>query len=104
MTVLENILHEHGPGVILTVQVVPRASRNQIVGIHGDALRIRLQAPPVDGAANAALVAFLAEIFGLRQRQVEILSGHGSRRKTVLVSGLGKDQVVERLAFVPNQR
>jgi len=99
--VLENIIHERSSGVILNVQVVPRASRNEIVGIHGDGLRIRLQAPPVDGAANAALIAFLADILGLRPRQVEILSGHGSRRKTVLVSGLDKDRVVEKLTLVP---
>ncbi len=67
------------------------------MGIHGDALRIRLQAPPVDGAANAALIAFLAETLGVRQRQVQILSGHTSRRKSVLVSGLGKEQVTEKL-------
>jgi uncharacterized protein (TIGR00251 family) len=92
-----DIIHERGQGVILTVQVVPRSSRNEIVGIHGDALRIRLQAPPVDGAANAALIAFLAETLGVRQRQVQILSGHTSRRKSVLVSGLGKEQVTEKL-------
>jgi uncharacterized protein (TIGR00251 family) len=82
---------------MLTVQVVPRASRNEIVGVHGDALRIRLQAPPVEGAANAALVAFLAETLRVRQRQVEILAGHASRRKSILISGLGKEQVAQRL-------
>jgi uncharacterized protein (TIGR00251 family) len=92
------IIHEKGQGVILTVQVVPRASRNEVVGIHGDALRIRLRAPPVDGAANAALIAFLAETLGVRQRQVEILSGHTSRRKSVLVSGLGKERVAQMLS------
>ncbi len=96
MAVLD-IIHERGQGVMLTVQVVPRASRNEVVGIHGDALRIRLQAPPVEGAANAALIAFLAETLGVRQRQVEILAGHAARRKSVLVSGLGKEQVAQRL-------
>src|SRR5512136_1622407 len=97
MTTLESLIHEKGQGVILTVQVVPRAPRNEIVGIHGDALRIRLQAPPVEGAANAALIAFLAETLGVRQRQVEIVSGHTARRKTVLVSGLGLEQVTRIL-------
>jgi uncharacterized protein (TIGR00251 family) len=92
-----DIIREKGQGVVLTVQVVPRASRNEVAGIHGDALRIRLQAPPVEGAANAALIAFLAETLGIRQRQVEILSGHSSRRKTVLVSGLGREQVARTL-------
>jgi len=88
-----DLIREKGQGVVVTVQVVPRASRNEIVEIHGDALRIRLQAPPVEGAANTALIAFLAETLGVRQRQVEILSGHTSRRKMVLISGLGKTQV-----------
>jgi uncharacterized protein (TIGR00251 family) len=96
VTVLD-IIHETGQAVILTVHVVPRASKNEVVGIHGDALRIRLQAPPVEGAANAALVAFLAETLGVPQRQVEILSGHASRRKRVAVSGVGKEQVARRL-------
>jgi uncharacterized protein len=93
-----DIVRERGPSVVLTVQVVPRSSRNEMVGIHGDALRIRLRAPPVEGAANAALIAFLAETLGVRQRQVEILAGHTSRRKRVQVSGLGKEQVVQRLS------
>lgn len=92
-----DIIHERKQGVVLTVQVVPRSSRNEILGIHGDALRIRLKAPPVEGAANAALIVFLAETLGVHQRQVEILSGHASRRKSVLVSGLGKERVAQIL-------
>jgi uncharacterized protein (TIGR00251 family) len=95
-TVLD-IIHAKGQGVILTVQVIPRGSRNEVVRIAGGALRIRLRAPPVDGAANAALIAFLAETLGVRERQVEILRGHTARRKSVLVSGLGKEQVAQRL-------
>ena len=91
------VIREKGQGIALTVQVVPRASKNAVVGIHGDALRIRLQAPPVEGAANAALTAFLAETLGIRPRQIEILSGHTSRRKTVLISGVAREQVAQRL-------
>jgi uncharacterized protein (TIGR00251 family) len=91
-------VRERGKDVILTVQVVARSSRDEMAGIHGDALRIRLRAPPVEGAANTALIAFLAETLGVRQRQVEILSGYTSRRKTVLVSGLCKEQVVQKLS------
>jgi uncharacterized protein (TIGR00251 family) len=80
-------VHERGKNVILTVQVVPRSSRDEMAGIHGNALRIRLRAPPVEGAANAALIAFLAETLGVRQRH-----------KTVLVSGLRKEQVVQKLS------
>jgi len=94
---MQDILHERKGGTVLAVQVVPRSSRNEVVGIHGDALRIRLKAPPVEGAANAALIAFLADMLGVPQRQVEILSGHSSRRKNVLVVGLGKEQVAQIL-------
>jgi uncharacterized protein (TIGR00251 family) len=71
----------------LTIRVQPRASRTELAGLHGDAIRIRLQAPPVDGAANEALVAFLAEHLGVPRRQVRLVSGHASRTKVVEIEG-----------------
>ena len=71
----------------LTVHVQPRASRTEIVGLHGDALKIRLTTPPVGGAANTALVAFLADRLGVARDQVWILGGAGSRRKVVAITG-----------------
>ncbi|HEX4910347.1 MAG TPA: DUF167 domain-containing protein [Permianibacter sp.] len=65
----------------LAVHVQPRASRNAVVGWHGDALKVALTAPPVDGAANAALLAFIAGHFGLRRSQVSLLRGDSSRQK-----------------------
>ncbi|MBM4467450.1 MAG: YggU family protein [Chloroflexi bacterium] len=62
-------------GVTFAVRVVPRASRNEIVGVQGDALKVRLTAPPVEGKANEALVAFLAQRLGVRKSQVEIVAG-----------------------------
>jgi uncharacterized protein (TIGR00251 family) len=59
----------------IRVHVQPRASRSEIVGVHGDALKVRLLAPPVDGAANAALVALLADRLGISERAVRIVSG-----------------------------
>ena len=84
-------------GVAFAVRVVPRASRNEIVGIHGDALKIRLTAPPVEGRANEALIAFLAQRLGVRKSQVEIVVGVTSRRKMIRVSGLLAQEVGERL-------
>ncbi len=75
-------------GAVLSLRIVPRASKNTIVGEHGDALKLRLCAPPVDGAANAALIEFLAETFALPRARVQLLSGHASRTKRVLLSGL----------------
>jgi uncharacterized protein (TIGR00251 family) len=73
--------------VRLTVHVQPRASRSEIVGLHGAALKVRLQAPPVDGAANAALVALLADRLGVPRRAVRIVAGATSRSKTVEIEG-----------------
>ncbi|HEY8212253.1 MAG TPA: DUF167 family protein [Myxococcaceae bacterium] len=75
-------------GVELRVLVQPRASRSRVVGEHGGALKIALAAPPVDGAANEALVELLAELLGVPRRQVSLVSGQSSRRKAVRVSGV----------------
>ncbi|HYQ80543.1 MAG TPA: DUF167 domain-containing protein [Anaeromyxobacteraceae bacterium] len=74
-------------GVALEVVVQPRASRTRVAGEHGGRLKIQLQAPPVDGEANAALVAFLAEALGVRRGDVAIVRGQTGRRKTVRVAG-----------------
>ena len=69
----------------LNVRVQPRASRNEFAGVQSGVLRIRLQAPPVDGAANDALVEFFADELGVARRMVRIVSGFGSRNKVVEV-------------------
>lgn len=69
------------------VHVQPRASRNEIVGLHGAALKVRLQAPPVDGAANDALVALIADRLGVPKRAVRVVGGATSRAKTVEIDG-----------------
>ena len=79
-------------GVHLALRLVPRAGRNGIDGIRADAdgrpvLQLRLAAPPVDGAANAALVAFVAEALDLRQREVTIVAGERSRGKRLHLAG-----------------
>ena len=75
-------------GAVLNLRLVPRASKNAIQGEHGDALKVRLCAPPVDGAANAALVEFLSETFNLPRARVQLLSGQTSRNKRILLAGL----------------
>ena len=76
------------PDLTLRILVQPRASRSEIVGPHGDALKVRLAAPPVDGAANEELVRLLAREYKVPSSAVTILSGHSSRRKTVKVEGV----------------
>ncbi len=75
-------------GVVLNIHATPRASAAGIQGLHGDALKIRLRAPPVDGKANAALITYLADVFGIPGRNISILSGETGRRKRVLLEGL----------------
>ncbi len=78
-----------GPGgkLELTLHVQPGARRTEIAGLHGDALKIRLAAPPVEGKANAALIEFLARTFAVPQRQVALIRGEKSRDKVVVVTG-----------------
>ncbi|MFN2565794.1 MAG: DUF167 domain-containing protein [Gemmatimonadaceae bacterium] len=77
----------------VTVRVQPRASRSEVVGLHGDALRVRLTAPPVAGAANAALVELIAAALGVPRRSVRIVAGARSRGKVVEVDGVGVENI-----------
>ena len=79
--------------VRFAVRVQPRASRTEVVGVHGGALKVRLRAPPVDGAANEALVDYLAEQLGVPRRAVRVVAGAASRAKTVEVDGADAGRV-----------
>ena len=79
---------ETGDECTFQVRVVPRSARNEVTGLDGEALRIRLVASPVDGKANRALQVFLAEKLRVSPSSVEILAGHRSRRKRVCVRGV----------------
>jgi uncharacterized protein len=72
----------------IKIYVQPRASKTVVVGMHGDSIRIRLAAPPVDNAANEALVAFVATRLGVGKRCVRVVSGQASRRKVVEIDGV----------------
>ncbi len=76
-----------GNAVILTLHVQPGAKRSEVAGLHGDALKIRLAAPPIEGRANDALQRFVAELFSVPLRNVELLRGAQSRHKQVKVTG-----------------
>jgi uncharacterized protein len=77
----------------LLVRVQPRSSRDQVTGTHGDALKIRLTAPPVEGKANQALKKFLAKQLDTSPANIEILTGHTSRQKRVRVAGVSADAI-----------
>jgi uncharacterized protein (TIGR00251 family) len=74
-----------GEGIILNLHIQPRASRCEVCGVQGDALKIRLTSPPVDGAANKLCREFLAELFGVPKSAVVIVSGEASRHKRVRI-------------------
>ena len=83
------MVHEVSQGVLLTVHVQPRAARTEYVGVHGDALKFRVKAPPAEGAANRELCRYLAKAFGVPDSDVLIQSGHQGKRKRVLVKRRG---------------
>jgi uncharacterized protein (TIGR00251 family) len=85
-------------GVVLDVRVIPRAKKTQIGGVRDGTLVVRLAAPPVEGAANAALVEFLAHTLQLPRHAIQILSGERGRRKRVAIAGATAAAVLARLA------
>ncbi len=94
---MTNLFHETREGVTFAVKVIPRAKRDEIVGIENDALKIRLNAPPVEGRANDALVKFLAQTLNIARANVEIVRGETSRNKVVRVRNMTAAQVNELL-------
>jgi len=93
-------LRQAGDDVLLTLHIQPGAKKTEIAGEHGEALKIRLAAPPVDGKANDCLIAFLAERLGVAKSRVELVSGQSSRAKRVRVAALSADAVRARLAIL----
>ena len=92
---------ESPDGTILTVHVQPKAAKTEYVGVHGDALKFRVAAPPVGGAANEALCTYLAERFGLVKAAVTVQAGRGARRKRVLLQGISSRRVATILGCHP---
>ncbi len=84
-------------GLKLTVYVVPKASKSQLVGLYGGALKIRLAAAPVDGAANKELVAFIAKLLKVSKSAVSIVRGHTSKRKIVKIDGVTLKHMMEKV-------
>ena len=91
-------LRVQADGVLLSVKLQPRASANAIGDALGSELRIKVTAPPVDAAANEALVKLLAKQLDCPRNRVELVRGHTSRHKTVKLYGLAPEEVVQKLA------
>ena len=83
-------------GITFDIRVVPRASRSEIVGTHDNALKIRIAAPPVNGAVNAALIKFLAKQFGVSKSDIEIVGGETSKNKRIKIANLSQSSFEEK--------
>ena len=84
-------------GVEIRVHIQPRASKTEIVGLYGEALKIRIAAPPVDGKANTELSRFLARQLGVSQQSIQMISGVSSRRKRIFIKGRTLTEIVANL-------
>ncbi len=80
-------------GVLLDIHLTPKASRDENSGLHGDSLKVKIKAPPVDGKANTYLVRFIAEKLGISKSRVSLVRGETSREKTVLVRDLPEQEI-----------
>jgi uncharacterized protein len=85
-------------GIRFAAAIQPRASRNQILGIHNHCLKIKLTSPPVDGAANQACIKFLAKAFGISPSRLSIVKGETSRNKTIQLEGMDPKDFLNALA------
>ena len=90
-------VQETDAGVTFRVKIQPRAKRNAVVGELGDALKVALTAPPVDGRANEACIEFFAELLKLPRSSITIVSGHSSRNKVIRVTGISTEELRGRL-------
>ena len=84
----------------LKVRVQPKASRNQVDGFEDGTLRLRVTAPPTEGKANAGVIALMAKTLGVSKSRLEIVRGHGSRDKVVVIDTLSEQEVHRRIAAV----
>lgn len=92
------MFHPTNDGILIDVRVIPRAGRSGIAGARDGALLVRLNAPPVEGAANTELVALLAKVLGVPKRAVTIVSGERARRKRLRVAGISEGDARAKLS------
>jgi hypothetical protein len=90
-------LKEHDGGVVVDVVLQPRASRNEVTGIQGGRLKIKVTSPPVEGMANKKLCEFLADLLGIGKQRVQVIAGQAARIKRVKISDVSMDEVQRKL-------
>lgn len=82
-------------GILIKIYVQPNASRTQFVGVHGEAIKLKINEPPVEGAANKGCLKFLSKFFSISKSKIVLISGEKSRNKEFYFEGLSKDKVLE---------
>jgi uncharacterized protein len=97
---LPAFMRKTAEGTTVEVHVQPRASKNELAGIHEDTLKVRLTAPPVEGEANKECLKFLAKVFAVPKSHMEIVHGQKSRRKTILIRGVAPESLQKILKQV----
>jgi uncharacterized protein (TIGR00251 family) len=85
------------PSVRVAVYIQPRAAKTEFAGVHGDSIKIRIAAPPVENAANRALIEFIAEQLGIAKRRVRVVSGATSRKKVLEIDDVSADRITAAL-------
>lgn len=93
---MEGWSEEKGGALFIKIHLQPRASKNEILGVHDGALKVRLTSPPVEGAANTLLIKFLAKTLGISKSKIDIVSGEKSRKKRLKIDCLTRDQFLSR--------
>ena len=83
-------IKETKDGIVFSIQVLPRSSKCELVGIHDNALKLKITAPPVEGQANEECIRFISHFLGIKKAQVAIIGGHKSKKKQISVTGLKK--------------
>lgn len=92
------MIEESETGILLNVYVQPGAKKNEIIGLHNGALKIKIQSPPEDGKANQALIEFLAKVLGLPKKQISLQYGEKSRNKRILIEAEDKKDILIRFS------
>lgn len=90
-------IKDEGSSCTISVKVLPRSSRNMVVGVENGVLKIKVQAPPVEGAANEALIDFLSKILARPRNSIEVLKGQTSRHKLIRLKGMERTEVLKTI-------
>lgn len=88
---------EKGKALAITLHIQPKARKTEIIGIHGDALKVKVAAPPIDGAANEEIIAFFARFLGVPKSRIEMTQGERSRHKTIEIDGVTAGELTSLL-------